>query len=413
MAVQGHNRGLGLKPDKRQGDTRVRPVLAINAGSSSIKFAAFAVDANGPDYLLFRGLIDDKSEVPSLSVKDDHGRLLEKRSFAYGASQHDLVASMLDWIEAHLEANTLLGVGHRVVHGGRAFVEPVRIDENVVDALVKLTPLAPLHQSRSLEPIQALLKLRPSLPQVACFDTAFHHGLAPVVSRYGLPRTFETEGIRKFGFHGLSYEFIAARLEELDPSGTEQRTIVAHLGNGASLCAMRGSKSLDTTMGFTALDGLVMGTRCGALDPGIVLYLLKAHGLSSDEVEDILYHRSGLLGVSELSADMRELSASRDPRARDAIDLFTFRIARETAALCATMGGLDRLVFTGGIGEHAANIRAEVCERLAWLGIALDNEPRSDDATQRLSSQDSRVTVLIIPTDEEQQIVRHVVRVLH
>ena len=289
---------------------------------------------------------------------------------------------MLTWIEAHLGGDALVGVGHRVVHGGAGLPpsDPPRRAPPSPPSRA-LTPLAPLHQPRSLEPIDALAKLRPALPQIACFDTAFHHDLAPPASRYGLPRSLEAEGIRKYGFHGLSYEYVADRLPEIDIDLPRKRTVVAHLGQGASLCAMQNGRSLDTTMGFSALDGLVMGTRCGALDPGILLYLLKERGMTVDAVETLLYRESGLLGVSGLSADMRVLEASGDPHAAQAIELFTFRVAREVAALCATLGGLDLLVFTGGIGEHSAEIRSDVGRQVEWLGLDLDDAANEAGAT--------------------------------
>jgi acetate kinase len=293
------------------------------------------------------------------------------------------------------------------VHGGREFDGPVLLTETVVDALERLTPLAPLHQPRSLGPVHALAKLRPGLPQVGCFDTAFHHGLKPPVSRFAIPRALEDEGVRRYGFHGLSYAFIAARLADISPDLARGRTVVAHLGNGASLCGMRDGRSVDTTMGLSALDGLVMGTRCGAIDPGVLLYLLQTKGMSAGEVEHLLYHECGLLGVSGLSSDMRVLQASDDPRAEEAIDLFCFSIARETAAMANTLGGLDAFVFTAGIGEHSPEIRARVAARLAWLGLAIA-PVANREGRLRISPPDARVNVLVIPTDEEIVIAEQV-----
>jgi acetate kinase len=275
-----------------------------------------------------------------------------------------------------------------------------------MEALDALTPLAPLHQPRCLAPMRTILSLRSEVPQIACFDTAFHHGLAPPVSRFALPRRFEEIGIRRYGFHGLSYEYIAGRLADLSPALAGSRTVVAHLGNGASLCAMRNGQSVDTTMGLTALDGLVMGTRCGAIDPGVLLYLQQALKMSVSEVERLLYHESGLLGVSGISQDARTLLASSDPKAAEALDLFVFRIAREVAAMANSLGGLECLVFTGGIGEHADAVRSAVCARLRWLGVELDPEA-NDHSRAQISARESRVDVRIIPTDEEIMIARH------
>ena len=295
-------------------------VLALNAGSSGIKYALFEVGGAGRPSLLSKGQVETG-----------------------GDGQGAALASLLAWAEGHLGADTLAAVGHRVVHGGRDFTAPVRLTRAVVDALDRLTPLAPLHQPHSLAPIRALMDIRPALPQVACFDTAFHHTMPPVATRVAIPRRFEAEGVRRYGFHGLSYEYIARTLRETQPRLAAGRVIVAHLGNGSSLCAMQDGRSVDTTMGFTALDGLVMGTRCGTLDAGVVLYLLQEKGLSAEALQHLLYNESGLLGVSGFSGDMRVLLASPAPAAREAIELFVFRIARETAALVASIGRARRL----------------------------------------------------------------------
>ena len=353
-------------------------------------------------------MLEDQGSEPRFVAKDRDGKVLEDRVWTDGASHSVLLEAVLDWMGHHLGPDHLMAIGHRIVHGGNVFHEPVRLDGRALDAIAQLTPLAPLHQPRCLEPIRALRKLKPDIPQVACFDTGFHRDLAPVVSRYGIPRRFEAAGIRKYGFHGLSYDYIAGRLPDLDVDLPRKRTIVAHLGQGASLCALQNGRSLDTTMGFSTLDGLVMGTRCGAIDPGAVLHLQRAHGLSADEVEHMLYHESGLLGVSGLSADMRTLSASLDPLAQQAVDLFTFRIAREAAALVNTLGGLDALIFTGGIGEHSPEIRAAVCDRLAWLGVEIAHEANRR-AAHRIDSRNASVEIRIVPTDEEIVIARQTV----
>lgn len=368
-------------------------VLALNAGSSSLKFALFEGEARR-----LAGKLTGIGEAPRLSAGDTHEDWDD-------AAPEVLTLRLLDWIEARLDGLTLDAVGHRVVHGGRDFSQPVRVDGEVLARLDALTPLAPLHQPASLAPMRRIGEERPELPQIACFDTAFHHGLAPPVSRYPLPRALEEDGVRRYGFHGLSYEAIAARLAA-QPGTAGERIIVAHLGSGASLCLMRDGRSMDTTMGFTALDGIMMGTRPGTLDPGILLYLLQAKGYDAARLEQLLYHESGLLGVSGLSADAEELLASDAPAAAEALDLFAFRIARETAALAATLGGLDRFVFTGGIGEHAAPIRASVVERLGWLGATLDPARNAEHAGV-ISRGDSRIPVQIIATDEEGVIARH------
>ncbi|POR47124.1 acetate/propionate family kinase [Bosea psychrotolerans] len=386
-------------------------ILALNAGSSSIKFGLFEIGSGDPA-LLVRGEIEEKDGARRLVARSGAGQsLADQRWGSQRAEQDDLPGDLLGWIEAHLGQDRLVAAGHRIVHGGRAYFETCQLDERAIAALTALTPLAPLHQPRSLAPVRALARLRPDLPQFGCFDTAFHHGLAPPVSRFAIPRAFEVRGIRRYGFHGLSYEFIARLLAEIAPGDTGKRTVVAHLGNGASLCAMRDGKSLDTTMGFSALDGLVMGTRCGALDPGVLLYLQQVEGLSIAELDDLLYRQSGLLGVSGVSGDMRTLLASQDPHAAEAIDLFVFRLAREITAMANTLGGLDRLVFTGGIGEHAHQIRALAARRLEWLGLRFEDKANLD-GKQRISRDDSRIEVLVLATDEELTIARHVCRAI-
>jgi acetate kinase len=383
-----------------------RAVLAINAGSSSVKFGLFTDDGNGMPVPLVKGTLDDAGSEPRLTVEGERGSSAHEQCFPAESTKEAVFGALLDAVADRLGDIPLVAVGHRVVHGGRDFEGPAVVDSDVLSAINRLTPLAPLHQPRSLEPMRVFAALRPGLRQVACFDTAFHHHLAPPVSRYAIPRRYEDQGIRKYGFHGLSYEFVAGRLAEIAPELSAKRTVVAHLGNGASLCAMQGGRSVDTTMGFSALDGLVMGTRCGALDPGVVLHLQTARGLSADEVEDLLYHQSGLLGVSGTSGDMRVLEKSDDARAREAIDLFAFHVARETAALANTLAGLDTLVFTGGIGEHDASIRAEICRRLGWLGVACDPS-RNDLGDTRIDGPGSRVAILVIPTNEESVIAKH------
>jgi acetate kinase len=385
-------------------------VLALNAGSSSIKFALF--ERRGADGLtrMLSGQIEGIGAAPHFVARDPAGTTVAERRWDDGAAPDYAaqVDGLLGWIEAHLGGDRLVAAGHRVVHGGRDFTAPVLIDEGVLAGLAALTPLAPLHQPHSIALIRAITESRPRLPQVACFDTAFHHTMPPVATMFALPLTYAREGVRRYGFHGLSYEFIAKRLREVAPHLARGRVIVAHLGNGASLCALRDGRSIDTTMGLTALDGLVMGTRCGSIDPGVLLYLLQQKGLTAPEVEHLLYSQSGLLGVSGLSSDMRALLASKDQPAKDAVDLFVFSIARETAALAASLGGLDGFVFTAGIGEHATEIQDAVCERLRWLGVV---PGRTDRAGTRISAPGSGVEVHVIPTDEEAMIAEHVLRI--
>ena len=379
-------------------------VLALNAGSSSIKFGLFEIGRQGP---IARGAIEGIGTAPHFIARNGQGAVIGERRWPDASVDHEaLLGGLLEWVDAHLGSDTLIAVGHRVVHGGRDFTGPALLDGEVLEALDLLTPLAPLHQPHSLSPVRAIMAVRPALPQVACFDTAFHHTLPAVATRFALPRAYAAEGVRRYGFHGLSYEYIAGALRRTAPGLAAGRVIVAHLGNGASLCALRDGVSIDTTMGFTALDGLMMGTRCGTIDPGVILYMLQQKRLPAAEIERLLYQRSGLLGVSGISSDMRVLLESRSPEAREAVELFVFRIAREAAALAGSLGGLDGFVFTAGIGEHAAEIRTAVCARLAWLGVAMAPAANTDHS-DRISTGDSRVEVRVIPTDEEAMIVCH------
>jgi acetate kinase len=380
-------------------------ILTLNAGSSSLKFCVFEVNKDALERTA-RGQIDGIGVAPRLQAKTAGGDQTEHTWDGGAALSHEsLLGELLDWARSHLGGARLGAVGHRIVHGGRAFFEPMRLDQDLLARLEALTPLAPLHQPHNLAPVRSLMASHPDLPQVACFDTAFHHGHDPVVDRFGLPRTWEALGVRRYGFHGLSYEFITGRMRALDPDLVAGRMIVAHLGNGASLCAIHDGRSRDTTMGFTPLDGLVMGTRCGALDPGVILYLEQQRGLDAAAVENLLYKRSGLLGVSQISSDMRVLLASGDPRAKEAIDLFVFRVVREIGAMTASMGGCDGLVFTAGIGEHAPPIREQVCARLGWLGFALDAGLNAA-GEGRIAAAASK-PIWVTPTDEERMIATH------
>ena len=379
-------------------------ILTLNAGSSSLKFAVFEA-ADGLKRTV-QGEIENTGTGLHFRATDLAGTVLGEWRRPAGGGYDDFLGELLGWIEAHLGKDRLLAVGHRVVHGGSDYDRPQRVTPALIAALDRLTPLAPLHQPHNLAPIRAIAAVRPDLPQIACFDTAFHHNMPRVATRFALPREFEAQGVRRYGFHGLSYEYIAGRLREVAPALAGGKVIAAHLGNGASLCALSGGKSIDTTMGFTALDGLMMGTRCGALDPGVILYLQQARGLTPDAIGELLYNQSGLLGVSGISSDMRTLLQSGEPRAAEAVELFVFYVARQIAALCASLRGLDALVFTAGIGENAPEIRRRVCEAAAWLGVAFDAAAnRNGDLC--ISTPESRVAVFVIPTDEEAMIARH------
>ncbi|QPF90068.1 acetate/propionate family kinase [Bradyrhizobium commune] len=381
-------------------------VLVLNAGSSSIKFGLFDISASEPA-LLCKGQLDEHEAKPRLVVKSPKGEdLFEQQRTEADADGDHLLAAVLSFSERQFGDHSLRAVGHRIVHGGPDYSAPVELTLDVHAKLEALTPLAPLHQPRCLAPVRTIRAIRPALIQIACFDTAFHHGLVPPVSRFAIPRRYEQSGIRRYGFHGLSFEYVAGRLVQIAPERAAKRTIIAHLGNGASLCALRDGRSVDTTMGLTPLDGLVMGTRCGTIDPGVLLYLLEHETMSAEELQRLLYHESGLLGVSGISADMRTLLASSEAAAREAVDLFTFRAAQAIAMMATTLGGLDGLVFTGGIGEHAGEIRSGIGERLAWLGVRID-AAANDAARERINAGDSAVDVFVIPTNEELTIARH------
>jgi acetate kinase len=383
-------------------------ILVLNAGSSSIKFQLFAVgDDNGLTRRL-KGQIDGIGTHPKLRVKGKDGEILIDSGWPASAVA-DVPAALdktVAWPQQQLGGALPSAIGHRVAHGGPDFAEPTLVDDAVLDRLARLVPLAPLHQPNNLAPIRAIRARRPELPQVACFDTAFHRGHSEVAQRYAIPDELHREGVRRYGFHGLSYEFIAASLPRVAPALAGGRVVVAHLGSGASMCAIEAGRSIDSTMGFTALDGLPMGTRTGQIDPGVLLYLLATKGWDVARLERFLYQDCGLKGLSGVSNDMRDLLASEAPLARIAIDYFVHRIRRETAALAAAMGGIDGLVFTGGIGENAATIRGRVCEGLAWLGLELDATANARQGP-RISTADSRLSAWVIPTDEERMIARH------
>ncbi|KFG95654.1 acetate kinase [Burkholderia paludis] len=387
------------------------PVLVLNAGSSSLKFSVYDTCADRSLDAGVHGQIESLHAAPHLFVADAHGATLADCPVAR-PGHHGAIEALHAWFADHVGREAAFdGVGHRVVHGGPYFTAPVRIDAQVLERIASLSPLAPLHQPHHVDAIRAVSAVAPDLPQVACFDTAFHATMPALEREFALPRALTEQGIVRYGFHGLSYEYIATALGALDPAWTQRRTVVAHLGNGASLCALAQGRSVATTMGFTAVDGLPMGTRTGALDPGVILYLQRHDGRSLDEVEQLIYAESGLLGVSGVSSDMRTLLASDAPAAAHAVELFAYRVARELAALAGTLGGLDTLVFTAGIGEHAPRVRELICRRAAWLGIALDDAANAANRAV-ISGDASRVTVRVIATDENLMIARHTRRVL-
>ena len=387
-------------------------ILVVNAGSSSIKFQLFSVGERDRLQRLLKGQIEGIGVHPRLFAKGVKGETLIDRTWP-GADVPDVPAALAKVVEfLRAEIGSLpIAVGHRVVHGGPDYSEPILIDDAVIERLQAFAPLAPLHQPNNLGPIRTLRQRQPQLPQVACFDTAFHRGHPEIADRYALPEQFYQEGVRRYGFHGLSYEYIAGRLPELAPDIAKGRVVVAHLGSGASMCAIKAGKSVESTMGFTALDGLPMGTRPGQLDAGIVLYLLTEKGMSAGDIEHLFYYDSGLKGLSGGSNDVRDLLQSSDPRRKFALDYFVYRIALFTGMLAAAMSGIDGLVFTAGVGENAPAIREAVARRLSWLGLELDPEANAKGAG-RISAPGSRIACYVIPTDEELMIARHTLRVL-
>ena len=379
-------------------------VAVVNAGSSSIKFALFE---NGAELQqLFSGQIEQIGVAPRLIVNDAAGENVIDDELNPKDIDHRAGASIvLQTAIGLLGGKPIVGVGHRVVHGGKHFTSPVVVNEDVLAAMAGLCPLAPLHQPHNLVAIEAIRVAAPHIEQVACFDTAFHQRQPAVAQAFALPRELSDSGIRRYGFHGLSYDFVSARLRKEAPNDAGKRIIMAHLGNGASLCAMFEGRSIATTMGFTALDGLMMGTRCGSIDPGVLIYLMDQSGMGARELEQLLYKKSGLLGVSGISSDMRILRASDSPTAREAIDLFVYRIIREIGSLAAALGGLDGLVFTGGIGARDLKTRSEVIAGCSWLGAEIDQTANTEGRT-RISSDSSRIPIWVLPTDEEQVIAR-------
>jgi acetate kinase len=386
-------------------------ILVLNAGSSSLKFSLFRSDDGDAELRsAFEGQLEGIGQPAArLVVANASGQIRtdEPLSAVEAGDHRAAIERVRAWLRDHGGVAGLAAVGHRVVHGGALYGAPVRIDKSVMEELERLIPLAPLHEPHQLAAIRALAEAAPDLLQIACFDTAFHRTQPALAQALALPRELTEAGVRRYGFHGLSYEAIALALPALAPEVAEGRVVVAHLGNGASLCAMQGRRSIATTMGFSTLDGLVMGTRPGGLDSGVLLYLMDEHGMDARALEALLYHRSGLLGVSGLSSDMRELLASSDPRAHEAVDLFVYRITRELGSMAAALGGLDALVFTGGIGENAAAIRARVCLGAQWLGVRID-EAANRGGGPRISATDSPVSAWVVRTDENRMIAQHV-----
>jgi acetate kinase len=388
-------------------------ILVINAGSSSIKFSLFPAHHRPQrDDVLCEGACNGIGHRIRATARDGAGAPLVDEQLRDCNDHEAALAWLLGWLRSRFPEQELVAAGHRVVHGGVTYSGPVLIDAAVIAELRRLIPLAPLHQPHHLAAIAALSKLHPSLPQIACFDTSFHHDQPLVATTFALPRRLTDDGIRRYGFHGLSYEYIAGVLPEvIGAKAARGRVVVAHLGSGASMCAIRQGRSVATTMGFTALDGLPMSRRCGNLDPGVVLYLMEQKQMTAAAISDLLYQSSGLLGVSGISDDMKTLLESKKPEANEAIGLFVYRIGRELGSLAAALGGLDALVFTAGIGEHAPEIRRRVCEQAAWLGISIDKAANAAGEA-RITTSDSGISAWMIPTDEDLMIARHTWRLV-
>jgi acetate kinase len=387
-------------------------IVVLNAGSSSIKFSLFIErgETLEPDV---RGQVEGLYTAAHFLSKAPDGAVKAEKSWPAGIELgHDKALDhLIDHLRSELAGDRLIGIGHRVVHGGMAYTQPVKVDAEVLKVLETFIPLAPLHQPHNLAPIRRVLARAPELPQVACFDTSFHRTQPDVAQMFALPAELRKAGVLRYGFHGLSYEFIALILPQIDPKAAKGRSVVLHLGNGASMCAIEAGRSLASTMGFTAVEGLPMGTRSGSLDPGVILYLMDQRGMDARAIEKLIYTQSGLLGVSGLSSDMRTLLASENPQAKLAVDLFLHRIRRELGSLAAALGGLDAIVFTGGIGENAPVIRSRVCRDAAWLGVDID-EAANTAGRGCISTGSSRVAVWVIPTNEELMIARHTRRLL-
>ena len=388
-------------------------IVVLNSGSSSLKFTIYADQGQKP-VALYRGQIEGIITESRFKAKDGSGKVVVEKKWPAGQplGHAGAVEEIFSWGRGTLSmTDRIAAVGHRVVHGGLRYTAPVLVDTGVLEHLEKLVPLAPLHQPHNLAAIRLIAERRPEIAQVACFDTSFHTSIPAVAQAFGLPRQYTEKGVRRYGFHGLSYDYISSILPVVDPEAAKGRTVVAHLGNGASMCAMQDLKSVACTLGFTGLDGLVMGTRCGTLDPGVMLYLMDICRMNVRDIENLIYKESGLLGISGISSDMRTLLESSDPRAAEAVELFVYRITRELGSLAAALGGLDALVFTGGIGENAAPIREQVCQGAHWLGIEIDKKANSKGGPC-ISKKESRVSAWVVPTDEELMIAIHTRRAL-
>jgi acetate kinase len=388
-------------------------IVVLNAGSSSIKFSLFLMSGKELE-LDQRGQIEGLFTAPHFIALDGAGKPAAEKSWGEGVQlgHAGALEHLVTYLREGLTGDRLVGVGHRVVHGGPEYARPVRLDTDVLAGLEAFVPLAPLHQPHNLAPIRLLLERAPELQQVACFDTSFHRSNPEIAQMFALPAELHAQGVRRYGFHGLSYEYIASVLPNFDAKGARGRTVVLHLGNGASMCAIQAGKSVTSTMGFTAVDGLPMGTRTGSLDPGVILYLMDQRGMDARAIEKLIYNQSGLLGVSGISSDMRILLASDDARAKLAIDLYVYRIRRELGSLAAALDGLDAIVFTAGVGENAEAIRSRVCEDAAWLGVAL-NQQANAAGGPCISTRGSKVSAWVIPTNEELMIARHTRQVLN
>ena len=388
-------------------------VLVLNSGSSSVKFALYS-GVEGRGQQLLSGQIENIEAAPLLTLHEPGGDIQERRLETRGDAERkraEALSFLIGLLSERAGGTGVAAAGHRVVHGGARYREPVLVDREVLATLETFVPLAPLHQPHNLAAIRALLEVAPALPQVACFDTGFHATQKRLATLFALPRKFEEIGVRRYGFHGLSYEYIADALPDYLGEGAQGRIIVAHLGNGASLCALRGRRSVATSMGFTAMEGLVMGTRPGSLDPGVVLYMLQEMGMDAGSVSELLYHQCGLLGISGISHDMRELLASADARAAEAVDLFVYRALAQIGSLVAALEGLDAIVFTAGIGEHAAPVRERICRGLGWLGLEIDDAANRIHGP-RISRAGSAASAWVIPTNEELMIARHTLHVI-
>jgi acetate kinase len=385
-------------------------IVVLNAGSSSIKFCFFVLGRHALNVVV-RGQIEGLFTSPKFTSKDEAGNLISEKEWSAPLGHEGALDYLVTYLREELRDHGLVGVGHRIAHGGPDIAVPMRIDRELVAKLEKLVPLAPLHQPHNLAPIRFLMERVPELPQVACFDTSFHRSNTRISQLFALPLEYYESGVRRYGFHGLSYEYVASVLPDYDAKAGRGRTVILHLGSGASMCAMENSRSVACTMGFCAVDGLMMGTRSGTLDPGVVLYLMAQRGMSAAEVERLLYTQSGLLGVSGISSDMRVLLGSEEPEAKLAIDLYVYRIQRALGSLAAALKGLDAIVFTAGIGENAAMIRGRVCRDAGWMGVDLDEVANSKHGP-RISTPDSRVAAWVIPTNEELMIARHTQGVL-